>query len=52
MIKVVKRRRNRGVLGARWWPECADCSAKLSVAKLLEATPLEIGRPFISPHTF
>ena len=50
MIKVVSDAETGALLGAQMvGPECAELLGELSVAKLLEATPLEIGRA-IHPH--
>ncbi len=50
MIKVVSDSETGALLGAQMvGPECAELLGELSVAKLLEATPLEIGRA-IHPH--
>ncbi len=50
MVKVVSDAETGALLGAQMvGPECAELLGELSVAKLLEATPLEIGRA-IHPH--
>ncbi len=50
MIKVVSDAETGALLGAQMvGPECSELLGELSVAKLLEATPLEIGRA-IHPH--
>ena len=50
LIKVVSDAETGALLGAQMvGPECAELLGELSVAKMLEATPLEIGRA-IHPH--
>ncbi len=50
MIKVVRDSETGELLGAQMvGPECAELLGELSVAKMLEATPLEIGRA-VHPH--
>ena len=50
LIKVVSDAETGALLGAQMvGPECAELLGELSVAKMLEATPLEIGRA-VHPH--
>ena len=50
MIKVVSDAETGALLGAQMvGPECSELLGELSVAKMLEATPLEIGRA-VHPH--